>query len=56
MCDITTNFRLQLRIDMMQHQSFWYLSGVLLVFLVISCREIQCSLDFLFEMLVQHIS
>ena len=56
MFEITIDFRLQLCIDMMQNQPFWYLSKVQLVFLVISCREIQCSLDFLFEMLVQHIS
>ena len=43
MCEITTNFRLQLCIDMVLNQPFWYLSKVKLVFLVMSCRKMWCS-------------
>ena len=47
MYEIITNFRLQLCIDMVLNQPFWYLSKVLLVFLVFSCRKTHRSLKFL---------
>jgi hypothetical protein len=48
-CGITTNFRLQLCIEMMPNQSFWYLNMALFVFQIISCRKTLCSLCILLK-------
>jgi len=56
MCEITTNFRLQLCIDMVLNQPFWYSSKVKPVFLVISCRKTWHSLKFFAEILAQLIN
>ena len=56
MSEITINLRFQLCIDMVLNKPFWYLSKVLLVFLLISCRKTQYSLKFFVEMFAQLIT
>ena len=46
---MTINFRFQLCIDMVLNKPFWYLSKVLQVFLLISCRKMQYSVNFLLK-------
>ncbi len=56
MREITTNFRLQLCIDMVLNRSFWYLNKALLVFQMSSFKEMLCSLSIFVEMLAKYIN
>ena len=49
MCKVTTHFKLNMCIDMMLNKPFWYLSKVLVLFQMISCRKTRPNLNFLLK-------